>query len=81
MLLVIWHFKSWVICADTVPPTILGHYEWSVQLEITVGKGESDTTATVTHTGPEWTDAPDKNDYNHVVDQTPGGGGADYKVP
>jgi hypothetical protein len=81
ILLVVWQFKTWVICMDSHPYTILGHFEWSATVQITIGDNANDTTGTAKPTNPEWKDGPDKADYNHVVSQTPSGGGNAFAVP
>jgi hypothetical protein len=74
-----WWFKSWVICLDHSPPvTILGHFTWTLVVELTVGKGAKDTKGTETISDPDWTDDPDQKEYEHVVNETPGGGGKAY---
>jgi len=69
-----WTFRTWVVCLDG-PPRMLGHFDWSMKVVITIGRGAADTRAEITPPSPTWSDDPDKAGYNKVAGQAPDHGG------
>jgi hypothetical protein len=63
-----WTFRTWVVCLDG-DPVVLGHFDWSMTVIITIGRGPRDTTAQITPPDPKWRDDPDKDGYNKVAGQ------------
>ncbi|MGE5723105.1 MAG: hypothetical protein ACM3YM_11660 [Sphingomonadales bacterium] len=69
-----WTFRTWVVCLDG-PVHVLGHFDWTMQVDIRIGDGRNDTTARITPPSPVWSDDPDRGGYNKVAGQAPEHGG------
>ncbi len=62
-------FRTWAVCLDTNPATILGRFDWTVVLHVTVGADEKSTSGTADPVKPAWSDDPDKAGYEGVAGQ------------
>ncbi|TAJ22455.1 MAG: hypothetical protein EPO64_13780 [Nitrospirae bacterium] len=68
-LTITWVFRTWVVCLDTQPVTVLGHFDWQVVLHLTVGADQAHTSGKADVKKPTWTDDPDKDNYEKVAGQ------------
>jgi hypothetical protein len=70
-LRITWVYRTWVVCLDSHPVVILGHFDWTVVLHVTVGSDRATTSGHADKVTPTWTDDPDKAGYEAAAGQPP----------
>ncbi len=70
-MIVRWTFRTWVVCLAPAPVHVLGRFDWTVKLTLTIGRGAGDTNGRIEGTRPQFNDDPDLDNYRRVVREAP----------
>jgi hypothetical protein len=69
-----WTLRTWVVCLDPPGPKLLGHFDWTQRVTVTVGHGPQDTKCTVDPGDATWDEADlDPSGYAKVAADVPNG--------
>ncbi len=66
-----WTFRTWVVCIVPQRTAILGYFDWTVELELTVRRRRGATTGRVIMTRPRWSNRKDAAGYRDMLPNTP----------
>ena len=69
VLQISWTFKTWIVCLDPAPVSLLGKFDWGLELTLNVGRSRRDTNGKVTMTPPQFSDQVDVDEYKRVAGQ------------
>ena len=66
-----WTFRTWVVCLNPRPTSILGYFDWSVALTLVVRRNRGATTGQVVMTRPRWSNNQDAENYRRIIREAP----------
>ncbi len=64
---VIWTFRTWVVCLNPRPVSVLGYFDWSVTMNLIVRQPPARTTGQISSRKPVWRNDQDLDNYRRVA--------------